>query len=751
MRYLILVLSLGPLFGQVTTGSISGFLLDPERKPIANATVTTSDNARSLTRTTRSDGAGFYRFVGLPPADYTLASSVESFQPVTIPHVAVRVDSAVRVDFLFQLAGIKQSVTVTAQVRGVQSESSDLGVVIGEEEIRSLPVNRRDFLQLALLSPGVTPPVQDSELSTRGSFAMHVNGAREEFNNYMLDGVDNNDQVVNRYILQPSVDAILEFKIATSGYSAEYGRSAGAQVNVITRSGTNQVHGFATEYLRNRALDAPNFFDDGHKSKYIRNQFGAGVGGPVVRDRTFFFFSFEGVRERQGLTRLGTVPSAAVRAGDFTGTDTVVVDPFSQQPFPENRIPYFRISPLAAKVLALFPAPNHPGSAGNYLSQPVRTDEDTQSSIRLDHRLSTGSQLSLRYSFGRRNLMEPFAEDSTDIPGFGDRPRDSGHNAMIHYLKTFSPRAVNSLTLGFNRGTRRLTAENGEVDVNRLWGVNYLPTLARDFGYPGITVAGYSHIGDLSSLPIDRATTTYQITEGLSLLRGSHAVKVGAEMRKLQLNGILDLLARGSMSFSGAFTESGVGDLLLGFPTFALQSEAENPQTQRTTAINVYAQDDWKVARNLTLNFGLRYEYNTPVTDPADRMSAFDLSSFTLTQVGRNGVSRSGYRPDRTDFGPRIGLAWAPAPKMVFRAGYGIYYDSGMTVVNSSLYFNPPYFNLRVFFPSQRSLLTLDDPFPRNGAYVPPASLSTLSPDCTTAYLQHWSLNVVREFSSSAW
>jgi hypothetical protein len=746
MRLLLCFSALvAPVFAQVTTGSISGYVFDPANKPLFRAKVTATDSSRSLVRDAITDESGFYRFVELPPADYNLTSAADRFEPVTVDQVRVAVNSRARVDFQLPVAGMKQAITVSARVHAIQSESSDLGTVVDESRIQKLPLNRRDFLQLALLAPGVLPPVEDSELSTRGSFAMHANGGREEFNNFLLDGVDNNDQNVNRYVLQPSVDAIQEFKISTNNYTAEYGRSGGAQVNVITRSGSNQLHGFVYEYLRNRVLDARNFFDSDENSKYIRNQFGAGVGGPAVKDRTFFFANFDGLRERRGLTRLGTVPLPAARQGDFSGLNTVIVDPFTRAPFPGNRIPAARISPVALKVLDLFPLPNQPGASGNHLAQPVLHDTQSQFNGRLDHRLTSLDHVTLRYSYGKKDLLEPFAEESTDVPGFGDVLRDRGHNAMVHHLHTFGPRAFNSVILGFNRATRQVLPENYQVDVNKLWGVTYLPTRERDFGYPGITVAGYSRIGDVTQLPIDRAANTYQITDAFALLHRNHGLKFGGEMRRLQFNGILDLLARGSLTFAGALSGSGISDLLLGFPTLAIQSQADNTQTQRTTAINFYAHDDWKVRPNLTLNLGIRYEYNTPVTDPSNRMTVFDLGRRTLVQVGSNGVSRSGYEPDRNNLAPRVGLAWTPGPNFVVRAGYGLFYDSGMTVVNSALYFNPPYFNIRVFFPTATSLLTLNDPFPARGGITPPPSLSTLSPDLTTAVLQHWNLNLQRD------
>ena len=700
LRFVAFLCCLIPVWGQVTTGSISGYVLDPAQRPVPNAKVTITDGSRSLVRNAVTDVAGFYRLPDLPPALYRLSSSAAGFLLTTAPDLQLEVNAQMRVDFHLPIAGQEQSVTVRATEAAVPTETSDLGMVIDQDRISSLPLNQRDFLQLSLLTPGVLPPVEGSELSSRGAFAMHANGGREEYNDFLLDGVDNNDQDTNRYVLQPSVDSIQEFKIATNSYSAEYGRNAGAQVNVITRSGTNQWHGFAYDYLRNRVFDATNSFDQGQTAKLIRNQFGAGVGGPIVKDQTFFFLTFDALRGRQGFTQLGTVPTLAERQGDFSGLGGPVIDPFTGAPFPNNRIPDQRISPLAAKVLALFPLPNLPGTSGNFFGQPVEQDSNTQFIARLDHHFHASAQLSLRYGFGQKDLFEPFTQNSTELPGFGDYVHDKGHNAMINYVRNFGAATVNSFTVGMNRAPRQIYQQNYQTDVNKLWGVNYLPTQPRDFGYPSLTVAGFSPVGDVTEIPIDRAETTYQLTDTVSMVRGAHGLKFGTDIRKIQQNGILDLLSRGSISFSGALSGFGITDLFLGYPTFALQSQSNNPQTQRTSSFNFFVQDDWKVNRKLTLNLGLRYEYNTPPTDPTNRMSALNLATGQISQVGTNGVSRSGFRPDWNNFGPRFGLAYMLSSKTVVRGGYGIYYDAGMLTVNSSMYFNPPYFNIYVFFPS---------------------------------------------------
>src|ERR1035441_194281 len=270
-------------YAQVTTGSLSGFVWDPDHRAVPGAALKVSDRMHSLVRTVTADNAGFYRLAEMSPAEYEVTVSATAFEAVTTAEVRVGVGSSTRVDFTLQVAGQRTAVKVRAQVRGVQTETSDLAAVLDQTTVSNLPLNERDFLQLGLLTAGVLPPVQNSELSTRGSFAMHANGGREEFNNFLLDGVDNNDQTSNRYVLQPPLDSIQEFKISTNGYAAEYGRSAAGQVNVLTRGGSNQWHGFAYEYLRNRVLDCRNYFDSDHKARYIRNQFGAGMGGPAIR------------------------------------------------------------------------------------------------------------------------------------------------------------------------------------------------------------------------------------------------------------------------------------------------------------------------------------------------------------------------------------------------------------------------------------------------------------------------------------
>ncbi|MFN0172472.1 MAG: TonB-dependent receptor domain-containing protein [Bryobacteraceae bacterium] len=743
--WLVFLLVCAPLAAQVTSAAVSGYVYDQSNRSVAKAVVRAERLAGGLTRETVSREDGFFTLAELEPATYRLTASAENLETVVIDSLALAVNARQRIDLHLPLKGMRQSVDISASVPAIASESSELALVLDRKRIQDLPLNRRDFLQLALLAPGVSQPVQDSQLSTRGSFAMHASGSREETNNYLVDGVDNNDAYISTFALQPPVDAIQEFKVSTNAHSALYGRNSGAQVNVITRSGANEFHGTLYEFLRNRRLDARNEFENGERRKLIRNQFGGAAGGAIKKDRTFYFVNLDALRERRGLVRDTRVPTAVERQGDFTG-GPVINDPFTQRPFPGNTVPQSRINPVSRRGLDLFPAANADGPI-NYSGQSVLRDSLSQGNARVDHRLSDKDQLTFRYSAGSQSLFEPFTEELTDVPGFGGLVDNRGHNAMLHHSHTFGARTFHSLRLGFGSAFREVRSQNSNSDVGTEWGVTWLALRARDYGYPLFNVAGYPSAGDATQLPFQRATHTYQATEAFSLLRGAHNLQLGGEVRHLRLNGYLDYFARGSLSFSGVLSGLGLADLLLGFPSFGIQAQFDNRQRLTTTAYNFFLQDDWKVARNLTLNLGLRYELNMPPVDPEDRMAIFNPATGRVVNVGTEGFSRSGLRTDGNNLAPRLGFAWSPRRQWVVRGGYGFYYDASMLVVNSSLYFNPPYFNVRIVFPTATSLVSLTNPFASSIPAAP--SPNTLSPDLTSAYAQQWNINVQREFGGA--
>ncbi len=772
---LMLVLSLcffSPrcIVAQITSSSLLGYVYDPSGGVIINATVTVSDLNRSVVRKTTTDSDGSFTIVGLNPAIYTVSASAANFTDVTESNVYLAVNTQLRVDFHLTIAGVQKTIDVTSTANPLQTQSSEMSMVVNKQQVEDLPLDPRTFLKLALLAPGVLPPSENSELSTRGSFSMDAAGGREEYNNFLLDGVDNNDPYVNRYGVQPPVDSIEEFKVATNSYGAEYGRSAAGQVNVITRSGSNEFHGSVYEYVRNQALDARNFFDGPDKPVLTQNQFGFSVGGPILKGKTFFFASTDFFRNEAGMSALAAVPTQAERNGDLSALcqtgftngicnpappnsllrATQIVDPLTGTPYLNNIIPSDQISSIATDILNLYPAApaGSTGAVAFAQSSPVETQNDSEGTYRLDHNFSETKLLTLRYSFGAVNLFEPFAGSGQTVPGFGDYVTDRIQNAMILFQQTLSSTGTNAIRIGYNRLQRQILTQNHNVNVGSLWGVDWLDVPAIAYGYPGISVLGFSSLGDNYALPISRVTNTYQFGDSLSLDRGPHLLKMGAEFRDLQLNGILDLLIRGSLSFFGGLSGSGISDLLLGYPNLGIQVQANNPLAMRTKAINLYFEDDWRVLRNLTLNLGIRYEYNTPMVDAKNQMYTMVLNTGQIVRVGTHGVSASGVDSDYNNFAPRVGISWSPTPNWVVRSGYGLYYDSGMFTVNSAQYFNPPIFNLSVYFPSAAGLLTLENPFPSNAGYVPPPSLNVLNPSYPTAYIQQWNLSVQRSLGS---
>ena len=739
----LLLLCAGILPAQVTSSSVSGHVFDPSGKVIRQARVALDDNQHSLQRTSITDNDGFYSFIGLPPAVYSIRASASGFAELTQSAVSLPVDSALSVDLQLKVGGASTRIVVNAPVSALQTETSSVGAVVDQEFVDSLPLNSRDFLQLAFLAPGVFPPVAGSQLSSNGGYSMEVNGGREEFNDFLLDGEDNNDPYISGYVVEPPVDSVQEFKMVTSSYDAEYGRSAAGQINIITRRGTNDFHATAYEYLRNKVLDARNYFDGAGfiKAPYIRNQFGAAAGGPVRKDKTFFFANTDFFRQREGKSQQAAVPTLAERMGNLSALGTPVINPLTGLPLNNAAIP---ISPISADILNLYPQPNLSGSVNNYLGQPVEPDDRMENTFRGDHQLSPNDELTLRYSQGIVNIFQPYPEGvstSGAVPGFGDYDSDHTHNAMIREQHSFGANTINSALLGFIRFSRDFLPQNYNQNVGQLWGVSWLNVPARDYGYPTISVTGFSQVGDDFAFPNLRHTNTYQAADNFTILHGRNTFKLGADVRKLQLNGHLDELARGSLTFSGAITGSPLGDLLLGYPTFGLQAQVNNSIRLRSMSYDTYFQDELKVRQNVVVTLGGRYEFNSPATDPFNGMSELDEQTGQIVQVGTNGVSDSGISPDYKNFAPRVGVAWNVAPKFVLRAGYGDFYDAGMFIIGSSAYFNPPQFVLNVFFPSAAGLLTLNNPFPASAGYTPPASLSVLSPSIITPYMQQWNLS----------
>jgi outer membrane receptor protein involved in Fe transport len=343
------------------------------------------------------------------------------------------------------------------------------------------------------------------------------------------------------------------------------------------------------------------------------------------------------------------------------------------------------------------------------------------------------------------DAFDPSAEDAGTVPGVGNTYENPANNAMLEYRRVLGGRTISTTRFGFNSYSRDILPENYGTDAGGLWGVDWLEVRERDYAYPAMSIAGYSKVGDTGTLPIQRKSSTYQLVQGVTMDRGQHLWQFGGEVRHQRLDGNLGILARGSLSFSGLLSGAGMSDLLLGYPSFTLQSKSDNTLRLRTTSFSAYAQDGWRLGPDVTVNLGLRYEYYAPATDPTNHMSAFDPDTGTVVPVGANGMSNSGIASDVNNIAPRVGIAWQVRPGLVVRGGYGLYYDSGLFKVNSAMYFNPPQFTMRAYFPTQYSWLTLGNLFPTNGGFAPPPSISTLDPDLVTSSMQHWNASVQRD------
>jgi len=527
-------------------------------------------------------------------------------------------------------------------------------------------------------------------------------------------------------------------------------------VNVILNSGSNDFHGSAFEFHRNAALDARNFFAPASepKPKYIRNQFGGSLGGPIVHDRTFFFADYEGTRSREGITRITNVPTAEEREGNFShSVFGVPTNPFTGLPFDNGLIPSFFINPVGRAIAALYPLPNRNVPFQNFVSSPTQRDNNDSFDARLDHRLTHKIDLTFRYSFGNRDLFEPFTGPSFSlVPGFGDTVQRRSQNAMTALTLALTPNLVNETRVAFSRVAASVTqqASVANSDVG-------LPTIsprARDLGLSFITVTGFSPLGDEGNNPQDSVTNVYQVLNNSNYISGKHLIKFGIDFRFSQQNAFRDVESRGRLQFSPflTLTNNALADLLLGFPLLTSVAHVDNPQQIRTESYNFYVNDSFRVTPRLTLVGGLRYEYNSPPVDKQDRATIYDVATRSLVPVGTNGVPRSGFAPDRNNFAPRVGFAWSVGKDQatVLRAGYGVYYDQSPLAPAEALYFNSPFFDNNIFFSLPGLPLTLSNPFPSFFPLPLPDSALAIQRDLRTGYMQHWNFNIERQLGEKS-
>ncbi len=712
------------LVAQTSTATLVGTVDDPSGSAVPNAKIAIQNLANQARREFTTSTSGDYRFPFLQPGEYSITVEATGFSTKFIKQVTLGVNQTARVDISLELGQSNQVVEISELVPLLNSETSSLGQVIESKQILDLPLNGRQFLELALLVPGVTTgnggpqngqsslfqrPGQDSSIS--------VSGGRAQNNNYLLDGVTNTDGNVNAYIISPSVEAIQEFKVETSNYSAEFGRSSSGQINLISKSGSNQIRGSAYHFLRNNALDARPFNTPNQLPKFRFNQFGAALGGPVLKDRTFFFWNYEGFRRVQGQSRVSSVPPAAPRTGNFAGFpaihDPTTLRPDSsdptgrrqvRDPFPNGIIPRNRFNAIADRTLtALVPQANLAGRVNNLLDEREQRQRNNQGTLRLDQRLGSRGLLFGRYSLSNETGFVP-----TSLPGSGTLSAVRAVHAVIGHTQSITPNIANELRLGYGRLRLERLSENafrrdivGELGIP---GVQFGGPQV--WGVPSFSIAGYTALGDDNFfLPMRLRNNTYHLVNNLSWTRGRHNLKMGGEVRHFQFNIIQIFTPRGDFRFNANFTNRFAGtqtgadptgdalaSFLLGLPFQQRRTVGTANAYLRQNSFAGYFQDDWKLTSTLTLNFGIRYEFNSPFYDKFDRLSNVSMKSIrTLTALrpedfgrvdvpvllaGRNGTPRGLTSSDYNNWGPRGGVAWRPRERWVIRAGTGLFYGS---------------------------------------------------------------------------
>ncbi len=739
---------------QTHRASVRGVVVDPSGAPVPGVRLTLETPATGETREVTTSGEGRFAVPSLAPGRHRLAFALDGYKR-HVQEVVLEVGQEIWIEVPLEVGPVSEEVFVVAPLVALDNDSVAMGTVIGADRIEGLPLDGRNFLDLALLVPGAAQAAEGSAASVRGDVAFNVNGAREDANAYLLDGAYNFDPKLNAVGVRPPLDAIREFEVLTSAADASFGRNAGGQINVVTRSGTNRVDGTAYEFFRNGAFDARNAFAPAGEPapEYARHQFGGSIGGPLVRNRAFFFGDYEGTRRTEGLTRVTSVPTALERAGDFSQSATPPRDPFTGQPFPGNRIPTAYLNPIGVAIANFYPEPNRSGASANVVSSPAARDQEDQFDVRVDYALAPASTLTLRYSFGDRRLYEPFTGSGfAAVPGYGiDVPR-RGQNLLATWSQIWSPRLVNEVRVSWSRVSTGVFQENLGTSLNAAVGLPELAGDPRQYGLSFITVGGYSPLGDEYNNPQHSTTNMVQVMDTATWSRGRHLVRAGADVRAIRQNAYRDVQARGFIAFADrGYTGNALADLLLGLPVVTGRADVDNPQRLRTESLNLFVHDSFRIAPTVTLSAGVRYELNSPPVDAADRAFLYDPDTESLVQVGTGGVPRGGYATDWNNVAPRAGVAWTPggSDRTVVRAGYGVFFDQASLAPSEGLYFNAPYFSLSTYFPLPGlPPLTLYDPWPASFPFAMPQSALTFQRDLATGYLHQWNVNVQRQLGA---
>ena len=688
--------------------TLVGTVKDVTGAIIAESTVTVRHVETNTVQTALTNEQGDYRVplsrVGL----YQVSAKSAGFKTTVVSDLIVQIGQTVRLDMVLQLGEVAESVIVEARAPLVHSETSSLSEVMDNRRILELPLNGREFLQLAALTPGVSSRNPSAGSPSKGG-ALEVNGGRSGHNQFRLDGVDNTDNHYNELAAVPPIDSIQEFQMIRNLYSAEFGRAGGAVLDVRLRSGTNQIHGGAYEFLRNSYFDARNFFAQ-TKPAFRFNQFGGTVGAPIFIprvyngvNRTFFFFNYEGFRQSKGITQLWNMPTALERQGDFSQSPVKPKNIYTNAPFSDNKIPVNLMSPLGLKLMNLLPLPNAGDPIRNFVNNSQQTNDWTTFVTRIDHQISQNRTLSGSYVGGTRQEIQP------NINTYTARARpQNGYAASIGLIQSFSPRVVMETHLGYTRLIDLIdNADKTDYATQIGWPLHQKGSSF--YGFPRMSIKGplgqFNYFG-VDHSPFGRRNNAYNVVNALSVNRGQHYLKMGVDLKRQQDNWVL----MGSRNFFlNTYSGNVWADLDMGLASSVQFMPDVDWMYLRRSMWGTYIQDDWKVNRRLTLNLGFRYDVNTPYKSKDKRMATFDpqtgqlvfpegapLSDADKARLQfpyRIGGPPTGYDIDWGDYGPRFGLAFRPlgSNSLVIRGGYGIFFAPPSAFVTAYTGFVPPW------------------------------------------------------------
>lgn len=774
MRILAALFGALTLFAQIEQGTLAGIVLDPQKAPVAGASVTFRSLSTNVKREAVTTATGEFNSLPLQPDRYAVTIHLSGFREQTA-EVTLGVGQRLQLDFTLELGAVNEQVNVSGSTVMIETASSEIGQVRPAREIADLPLNTRNFTQLVQLAPGVLTGVGGASgllgyTSGRGTNGAVINGAPVEDVTYIIDGINSVDTDAGVLIFFPPVDSIQEFKVQTSSAPAAFGGGQGI-INVIYKSGTNELHGTAYEFLRNSALDAKNFFDSAANPipPFKLNQFGFNLGGPMVlphvfngKDRLFFFADYEGKRVRQAQTFLSSVPTAAFRSGNFSSLlpKTIVTDPRSNPklPLPGNVMPPSAIDPVSAKMAALYPQPNLPGEINNFLYNPVQSTRVDQFNIRSDYRTSRSAVFG-RYSYEDSDTYNP---GNLPEPAIGAGPGRPGQvvvpskQAVLGYGRSFGPSQYYDLRIGYSRMLQ------GIYDSGTKYGAIAeqlgIPNANAGGAAPGLSttnISGLTGLGDGAG-SLQKINNNWEIDQAYSLVRSRHELKFGFDYMSRRFAFFSPGAPSGQFTFSGIYSGFGFADFLFGRPINSRFDSTKFFSLQRFY-YSWYVQDNWRVNKRLTINAGLRNDSITAWKERHNRLAAFvPEGGGSLVPVGTGPFTGDSVQQARPlQLGPRLGFAFTITPKTVLRAGGGIFYSFKSVTSGNSLAKNAPF---------SGTLLTTNDA--NNFAAAKPISAGfqadrpQLWPiagtgfyywpqDAKTSTMYEWNINLQRELAAN--